>query len=389
MKLFLGLGVVVMLGVGLGVVLADIKMGDLWWTPEAGEPVEQAAPSRDAGQPMPKLAIDQTEYNFGTLDMNSGGQHDFVFSNEGDAPLKLIAGGTSCRCTTSEFDEKEIAPGDSDAITISWRPAERIGPYQQTARILTNDPDHSEVTLTIAGEISATVQVYPAELIFSNVLSNEPATGEVQLLCYLDDEFEILGHQWSNAETAEYFYLSLSPLTPERLAQWPGVKSGYAATIAIKPGLPQGAFKQKLTFKTNLTETPQMVLPIEGIVGSEIAVAGPGWDADRGILTIGAVPGSEGAERRLMLVVRGPHRHEVSFKPVDVFPSSMQVILGQRREINQGAVVQTPLLIEIPPGSPTVNCLGSDVGKLGEIVLETTHPQVPRLRILVKLAIEK
>ena len=63
--------------------------------------------------------------------------------------------------------------------------------------------------------------------------------------------------------------------------------------------------------------------------------------------------------------------------------------LGQPSEINHGAVVETPLVIEIPPGSPAVNRLGSDQGKLGEIILETTHPRVPKVRILVRLAVEK
>ena len=46
-------------------------------------------------------------------------------------------------------------------------------------------------------------------------------------------------------------------------------------------------------------------------------------------------------------------------------------------------------MIEIPPGSPTVDCLGSEQGKLGEIILESTHPQVPKLRILVRFAVVK
>ena len=389
MKMFFALLLVVAHGVGLGMGVAALRIEKSWWSPDINVGGEDTIATDRPGEPKPKLVIDKTEYNFGRLDMKSSGKHDFVFTNAGEAPLKLVSGGTSCRCTTSDVDDKVIPPGGSEKVTVSWKPAERVGPYQQTAKILTNDRDHPEVTLTISGKISATTQVYPSELIFSRVSSGEAATAEARLLCYLDEQFGILDREWSDKARAEFFDVDLRPLTAEELEQWPTAKSGYLATITVTPGLPQGPFRQKLTFRTSLSLAPKMELPIEGIVGSEIAVVGPGWDADKGVLTIGAVSSSKGAKRRLMLIVRGADRREVSFKPVDIFPNAMKVTLGERREINNGAVVQTPLLIDIPPDSPTVNCLGSDLGKFGEIILETTHPQVPKLRILVRMAIEK
>ncbi len=144
-----------------------------------------------------------------------------------------------------------------------------------------------------------------------------------------------------------------------------------------------------LRFRLNLASPSEITLPIEGIVGSEIAVAGPGWDPDKGVLTLGPVSSTAGAERRLTLIVRGPIRDRVAFKPIQVSPSLLRVSLGEKHAINGGIVVTTPLVIEIPPGSPTVDCLGSDLGRLGEIILESTHPQVPKMRFLVRFAVVK
>lgn len=388
MKTFFGLVLVIALGIGLGIGTASLRTEKPWWNPDLNLGGESPAALPPADGPKPKLVVDETEFDFGTIDVKSGGKHDFTIANAGDGPLKLVAGGTSCRCTTSDFEDKEIPPGGTEKVTVSWKPAERVGPYQQTAKILTNDRDRPEVTLTVKGKISAIAQVSPPEVVFSRVSSNEAAHAEVRLLCYLDEQLGIVDRQWSDVATAEFFDVAISPLGEEELKQWPEAKSGFLAAITVKPGLPQGPFRQKLTFQTSLAAAPKLELPIEGIVGSEIAVVGPAWDADKGVLTIGAISADEGAKRQLWLTVRGDHRQEVVFKPVEVFPMSMKVSLGQRREINNGAVVQTPLLIDVPPGSPAVNCLGSDVGKFGEIVLETTHPQVPKLRILVKMAVE-
>ena len=77
----------------------------------------------------------------------------------------------------------------------------------------------------------------------------------------------------------------------------------------------------------------------------------------------------------------------MTFKPVKVVPEGLSISLGRPSEVNN-AVTQTPLEIAIPPGSPAQNHLGSEQGKLGQVVLETTHPRVQRVRILVRFAVE-
>ena len=71
-------------------------------------------------------------------------------------------GGTSCRCTMSKLGQEKIPPGGSTKVTVTWKPIDKPGPYQQTAKILTNDPARPQVTLTISGRITAAVQLSPA-----------------------------------------------------------------------------------------------------------------------------------------------------------------------------------------------------------------------------------
>jgi len=50
-------------------------------------------------------------------------------------------------------------------------------------------------------------------------------------------------------------------------------------------------------------------------------------------------------------------------------------------------VKRIPISITIPAGSPACNHLGSQLGGLGRIVLETGHPDVPKLTIPVRVAV--
>ena len=103
---------------------------------------------------------------------------------------------------------------------------------------------------------------------------------------------------------------------------------------------------------------------------------------------MGTVDGRQGAQRRLLLIARGPHRKEVEFKPVRRIPDLLKVEVGKTTEINRGKATQTPLLIEIPIGSPRANYLGSEQAELGRIILQTNHPEVPEICIRIRFAIE-
>ena len=388
MKTLLLVALTILLGVALGIGAAGLRIRAATWNPKLDESVETAAAplSRPIG-PAPKAVVDQTEYKFGTLDMSDSGSHDFVFTNAGDAPLTLASGGTSCRCAMSKLDRERIPPGGSAKVTVTWKPIDKLGPYRQTAKIRTNDPARPQITLTVSGRITVATRFSPPELVFSRLSAGETSTGKSRLFCYLDEPLKIPGHRWSDAATASYFDVALQSLSAEELKEEPSARSGVLVAVTVKPGLPPGPIHQKLLLQTNVASSPTLMLPIQGNIGGEIAVVGRGWDPDTGILTLGEVSRRTGIERKLILVVRGPLRKEVEFKPMRVAPSVLKVSLGQRSEINSGAVVQIPLTIDIPQDSPPMNHLGSEQGELGEIILETTHPQVPKLRILVRFAI--
>jgi hypothetical protein len=381
--------VVILIGIGFGVGAAVMRIKSAPWNPILDQRLESAAAGgAKSSEPRPKVEVDQIEFNFGTLDINTKGNHDFTFRNTGNAPLKLTEGGTSCRCTMSKLSTDPIPPGGSAKVTLTWKPLERPGPYQQTAKILTNDPARPQVTLTVTGQITTAMLFSPPELVFSRLSSGESASGQAKLLYYLDEPLKILKRKWSDNSTASFFEFSEQPISAEEMKKEPLAKNGWLITVQIKPGMPQGPIQQKLLFETNLSSMREITLPIQGAVVSEISIFGRGWDADKEILNLGEVLRGEGIKRELTLVVRGPARKDVKFELLRINPGLMKVELGKPHEINKGAVIQLPLTIDIPKNSPPANHLGSEQGKLGEIILKTTHPLVPKLRILVRFAIE-
>ena len=382
------------------VILAGAMIGAgavawrVWQARWDGKPVE-VAQGQAAAKPSPpddhspKVAVDHEEYDFGVMNLGAELSHDFIFTNTGRSPLVLTPGPTSCQCTVSEIRQGEAPPGGSTKVTLHWKAREVVGEYRQTATIHTNDPARPEVQLAVSGRVAAAVWADPSELVLGQLSRDEPATARTQLLCSQSPRLEILDYKFSDENLAKFFQVTLKPLAKAELPVRSDVRSGVLLTVAVKPGLPQGAFQQTILLRTNLASAPALSVSVEGAVGGDITVAGRGWDPESGILTLGIVSSKSGTERRLILVAHGPQCREVKFKPVRIEPGSLTAAVGEPSLIAGGATSETPLVIRIPPGSRPANHLGADQGELGEIVLETNHPRTPRLRIMVRFLIER
>jgi hypothetical protein len=381
------------LGAAVGVFLAAGVVGFGGCSPRGTPPDSAASPAAPPSAPAgPKLVLEQSQYDFGKMETNTTGRHDFVLANRGDRPLVLSRGKNSCGCCTCVCDARlpsqgQIRPGESAKVTLEWSIKQYTGNFRQSENLATNDPDRPEVTLEVSGRITPTVRVVPTQLVFSRVPAGQPAVGEVCLYAYRSEALKILGHELSDPARADSFKITCTPLPADQVAAEPDARSGWLVRVEVKPKLAAGPFRQQIVLKTNVDSAPEVEIPVEGAVGSEIAVAGFGWDEQTGVLTLGTVAMAKGTTRRVQVVVRGPHAKNVKLKPVRIVPDLLKVDVGQSKPIGQGAVTQIPLSIRIPPGNRAANHLGSKASDLGQIVFETGHPQQPELRILVRFAV--
>ncbi|MGD0897098.1 MAG: DUF1573 domain-containing protein [Thermoguttaceae bacterium] len=381
MRIFLSVLATIVAGMALGTTTAYFQVRPVWVVP-----AEQWMPA--APDVAPKVVVDHEEHDFGAMDAEQEGCHEFVFTNVGTAPMQLTPGATTCRCTVSVVDTAPIPPGGVANVKVVWNPHGTLGPYRKTVTVRSNDPHQPEITLTVVGEVTVGVRVDPPELVLSRIPFGESGGGEVRLWCNLTGApLEITSLKLTDESSAKWFQATWEPLPPAVIEKEEGAKSGALLHIAVKPGLPQGPFQQTISLRTNQASRPELTVPIKGMVQSDISIAGPAWNSSSGVLDIGTVTSQTGAERRLLLVVHGKECKAVRFKPVRMVPAFLQARLGETTVIGDGEASHTPLFVQIPPGSPEANYLGSNEGKLGEILLQTSHPKVPELRILVRFAI--
>jgi hypothetical protein len=336
--------------------------------------------------PQPKaVVVGSKEHDFGYLERGRSGEHDFIIRNEGDAPLELILGPTSCQCTIGELENGTLKPGEETTIKLTWEAKSDDRYFRQTAQVLTNDSETGSIELIVHGKVVELVSATPNTITLNNVTAGGGQDAVFVIHSPEFERFEITGHEFRKPELAEFFELETEPATREQLEEHEGAKSGYTGRIKLLPGLPLGQFSQTIFIKTDAPGTSPIGVTVQGNVAGDLSVIGGGYLSEFGVLPIGQVFQTDGAVRTLQMLVGGEHQ-DIEIQNIEnSHPEQVQVDVGKSR--NLGNKTSFPITITIPIGAPPVSCLGPQAGGYAEILIRTTHPVTPTVRILVKFSV--
>ena len=134
-------------------------------------------------RPAPKAVTDETSHDFGLPEPGENCEYEFDIRNEGDAPLVLDRGPTSCTCTMSTLPNREIPPGMAVKVKVSSKVEPEEGAFSNQARILTNDPERPEIDFIVAGRVRTVLAASkPTGPILYAGQREASATGDADLL---------------------------------------------------------------------------------------------------------------------------------------------------------------------------------------------------------------
>jgi len=339
------------------------------------------------GTKRPKLVVvGGRDHDFNVMERHATGSHPFVFFNDGDEVLKLSAGKTTCSCTVSQIAQSEVQPGESVEVIINWKPKAGSfgGEFRQSATIRTNDPEWPAIVLSVHGLIIQTVQAQPRDISFMGVSAKDTRTARVHILSRRTADFQILNHQLVVPETAAHFDVQ-TELVSAAKARELGAEAAVLVTVRLKPGLPFGPFRQTIRFTTNLNDVPEVNIPIEGMIASDVSLLRMASDFDvrTNILKLGRSTNGRALQARMMLRVKGPIRKDVELSIGHVEPTQLKASLEKRPATEK--VESVFLTIEVPPNSPPGTFRGD---RMGRVVIKTTHPQVKEIPIDVQFSVE-
>lgn len=381
----------VIVGISLGVVRA-------WWELGSFDASRVAAafawPASDwpdywrvpAGKHA-KAVLDAEEFEFGKLEVGRKMRHAFRVTNGGDFPLVLAKRESSCICTLAELDEKPILPGESAEVTLEWTaPASGLPgePYRQWTTIDTNDAEKKTLTLYVEGELAAAVATEQDTLAFGPVAKSQLKTLSTRLISYRaaetgpngkNESLAVIGTEFDDAATGKFFDIKVEPAeAKEALPQ--GAAAALKLSVTVKPGLPEGPFRQTIRLRTNLADVPPVAVAVVGEIRGDVYLSGPGYSLRTNRLALGKVDPDQDAERRLTLVAFGLPDASKMPRVAEVSPAGLEAeIAGEATVENDGSRRWT-LIVRLRRE------MDHDASS-GKIVIETGHAEMPRLELVV------
>lgn len=99
-----------------------------------------------------RLVLPVASHNFGDVARKGGSlEQDFVFRNEGTAPLVIVRVLTSCSCFKASFPKRPVPPGGEGVIRVTYEPLKsEPGTFSKVLQIYSNSVTGREV-ITVQG----------------------------------------------------------------------------------------------------------------------------------------------------------------------------------------------------------------------------------------------
>ena len=368
------------------------------WTMPTGE---RAAVKQAGEAPAPKLpsdraqaSIDETTFNFDKMESGTKQRHAFPIKNTGKSPLDLQFVSHTCKCTKVELNGKEVEPGagatvkpgESVEVLLEWAAKVPAGPFRHGATFTTNAPEHSRIELMVEGDIVDSTSFSPSVLNFGSVNIGTEGKAEMVVTSFVEPEVEILSYEVLDEKLAKQISIRVEKVDKADLAT-PEATAAARIIATYTPDGSIGPFTGDFNFKTNLQRAPSLTAPIYGSVKGDISIFGKGWTEPTGTLRLSPATSATGTSSRLNVSIRGDHAKETKLTVARVTPAELKATLGEPRAIRDN-LVQIPLNVEVPPGTRPMVMAGEDQGGEGEIILATTHPDTPEVRLKVTFTVK-
>jgi archaellum component FlaG (FlaF/FlaG flagellin family) len=102
----------------------------------------------------PIITLNKEIHNYGIIEYNSNGNCQFIIKNTGAETLTINNIKTSCGCTITDIQQKDIKAGDSSQLTIRYD-TKRPGAINKKIIIYSNDIKTPEKEIFIKGYVKS------------------------------------------------------------------------------------------------------------------------------------------------------------------------------------------------------------------------------------------
>ncbi len=208
---------------------------------------------------FPRIAVPETDYDFGTVEEGKPAVHIFKIYNHGEDTLVIQRVRSSCGCTAVLLSEKQIPPGGEAKVQVTFNTSGRGGQkFHKTVTIESNDPKTPKLVLHIRGFVQAVPKpkgwIQPGFINLDTLAVGDTWRGTVYLKSTGEKPLVI-------REMVATSGVQIEPWTQDTVPPGDSVEIHFSV-IPVMPG----RFEGVLVVKTNDPTVPQKFLRLAGQV---------------------------------------------------------------------------------------------------------------------------
>jgi len=235
----------------VGCVLLVGALVAFLWALSLREPVKRV-------EPTPKAVLLDQRHDFGTVKGGEKIVQTFRLHNEGSAPLNLERAELTVPRMTVRF-RKVIAPGAQGTVTVEWNTEQVKGKQEAEILLYCNDPSQRQLKLLLEGTVQPRIEFQPYAAVFFSLFQGESGERSVRILNHQDQPLHILKLEPS----VDYFTPVLNT-----------VQDGKEYELKVKVGsnAPAGRHMELLTVRTDDAASPELRVPVNVLVKTDVYV---------------------------------------------------------------------------------------------------------------------
>lgn len=298
----------------------------------------QVTPSGPRKRPI--LVCDESTYDFGRVVQGATVQHTYTIRNSGELNLRIDNVRAGCDCA-AVISSGAVAAGDGATITVSFDTGRAFGAQKKSIAVYSNDPAQPVTTLTLGGEVVASMAADPPQLYLGHVSRDQVLANAIRLF---------------GPESSAAGSVSVSGNTVGATLHAGAQAADRRIRLQINQAAPLGPFTDSVT--VHGTNQHVLVIPISGTVDGDVIVSPTRLD-------FGAITLDRVASEQLEVRNRGK-------RPVQVLAATLSPAIGEVHveSVHPGEEYRIAVALQhLPaarPGSGHIH---------GTLRLETDHPE--------------
>lgn len=247
----------------LGVAVAQETKAE---SPFAANSGAAAAPAQAQGQ----LKFVFMDHDYGEILEGEVVDLKFPVTNPTDKVIKISRVQTTCGCTSAKDNPKEIGPGETVDIKVSYNSAGRGGRQAKTVSVWTDEGPGVQYQLSFAG--TAREDIFPKDRIVRGaaIPTGIEGTETFSILTFTDPPTKL------TSITSPDVRLRFEAQEPVSYTHTDGRK-GYElpVKVSIPSDYPVGAINTNVVVHTDNAKKPQIMIPFNSMVEGRFKVVPP------------------------------------------------------------------------------------------------------------------